>query len=104
MPQKHHEAVRRGVRITALVLTVVVGMLFVLLAWRAISSRFGPESGDPHGYGLIFGTFFALVAGLVLAFVVPLMFRPGRRGTAYRGSLIAYVAVVVALVLLLMTA
>lgn len=97
-------AVDRGVRITGLVLTVVVGVPFVFLAWMALSSRFGVGSGDPHGYGLIFGTFFALIAGLVLAFVVPLMFRTGRRGTAYLGSLIGYVAVAVALILLLITA
>lgn len=94
----------RGVRVTGLVLTVLVGVPFALLAWVAVSSRFGFGSGDPHGYALIFGTFFALIAGLVLAFVVPLMFRPVRRGSAYRASLIAYVAVAVGLILLLLTA
>lgn len=104
MTHTQREVVGRGVRITALVLTIVVGVPFVLLTWGAISSRFGLGSGDPHGYVLIFGTFFALVAGLVLAFVVPLMFRSGRRATAYLTSLIAYVAVAVALILLLLTA
>lgn len=93
-----------GVRIVGVVLTVLVGIPFVFVTWMALSSRFGPGSADPHGYGLIFGTFLALMIGLVLAGVVPLMLRPGRRGVAYRWSLVGYVVVAGALILSLVTA
>lgn len=92
------------VRIIGAVLTIVFGVPFVLATWMALSSRFGTAAADPHGYGLIFGTFFALIAGILLAVVVPLVFRPARRGAAYRVSLIAYVVIAVVLILSLVTA
>ena len=94
----------RAVRIVGIVLTAVIGIPFALLAWMALSSRFGSGTGDPHGYGLIFGTFLALVAGVALAFVVPLIFRSGRRARAYSISLLVYVVVAVALIAALLTA
>lgn len=104
MTQTQSAAVGRGVRIAGLVLTVVVGLPFLLLTWMVLSSRFGLGGSDPHGYVLIFGTFLALILGLVLAFVVPLIFRPGRRGNAYLGSLIAYVLFATGLIISLITA
>lgn len=97
-------AVGRGVRIVGIVLTVLVGAPFLFFAWIALSSRFGLGSADPHGYALIFGTFLALVAGIALALVVPLMFRSGRRASAYLGSLIVYVLVAAGLIISLVTA
>ena len=97
-------ALARAVRIVGVVLTVVIGIPFLLFVWMALSSRFAPGSGDPHGYGLIFGTFLALVAGVALAFVVPLTVRAARRATAYLISLIAYVVVALALIASLLTA
>ncbi|WP_223628416.1 hypothetical protein [Microbacterium sp. EST19A] len=97
-------AVARAVRIAGIVLTAVIGIPFLLFAWMALSSRFGSGAGDPHGYGLIFGTFLALVAGIALAFVVPLIFRSGLRARAYSVSLIFYVVVAVALIAALLTA
>ncbi len=97
-------AVARGVRIAGIVLTAVIGIPFVLFAWMALSSRFGSGAGDPHGYALIFGTFLALVAGIALALVVPLIFRSGLRARAYSVSLIVYVVIAVALVAALLTA
>lgn len=97
-------AFARAVRIAGIVLTVVIGIPFAFFAWTALSSRFAPGTGDPHGYALIFGTFLALVAGLALAFVVPLIVRSGRRATAYLVSLIAYVVVAAALIVALLTA
>lgn len=94
----------QAVRIIGIVLTVLIGVPFLLFVWIALSSRFTFGSSDPHGYGLIFGTFLALVAGIGLALVVPLIFRTGRRGTAYLGSLIAYVIVAVSLIIALITA
>jgi hypothetical protein len=94
----------RAVRIVGIVLTVVLGVPFLFFVWMALSSRFGEGTGDPHGYRLIFGTFLALFAGLVLAFVVPLIFRSGQRGTAYSACLVAYVLVGAGLVAALLTA
>ena len=104
MNRTSRDATGRGVRILGLILTVVAGIPFVFCAWIALSSRLGLGSVDPHGYGLIFGTFLALVAGIVLALVVPLMFPTARRGSAYVGSLIGYVVVAAALIISLVTA
>jgi hypothetical protein len=104
MTQTPNPAAGRVTRIIGTVLTVLVGAPFLLFGWMAVSSRFGWGNADPHGYGLIFGTFLALLAGLLLAFVVPMMFRPGKRGTAYLGSLLAYAVVAVTMFLLLITA
>lgn len=91
-------------RIIGVVLTVLFGALFVLLAWVALSSRFGWTSGDPHGYGIIFGTFLALIAGILVAIAVPLVFPRALRGTAYLWSMLGYLAVAAALVVSLVTA
>lgn len=104
MPDTKNPASARAVRITGIVLTAVFCIPFALFVWMALSSRFGAGAEDPHGYGLIFGTFLALVAGIAVAFVVPLMFRSGRRARAYSISLLAYVVVAVALIAALLTA
>lgn len=104
MRDTQSSAAARGVRILGIVLTVVIGIPFVLFTGMALSSRFGSGTGDPHGYVLIFGTFLALVAGIALAFVAPLTVRSGRRATAYIVSLVAYVIVAAALIVALITA
>ncbi|WP_311259769.1 hypothetical protein [Microbacterium sp. WCS2018Hpa-9] len=85
-------------------LTVVFGVPFVFLAWSALSSRFGWAAGDPHGYGMIFGTFLALVTGILLALVIPLVFRRVLRPTAYLWSMLGYLAVATGLIVALVTA
>ncbi len=94
----------RVVRIVGIVLTVTLGVPFLFFVWMALNSRFGGGTGDPHGYVLIFGTFLALLAGLALAFVVPLIFGSGRRGTAYPVSLVAYLVIAAGLIAALLTA
>lgn len=94
----------RVVRIAGVVLTALVGIPFLLVTTLALSSRFGPASSDPHGYGLLFGTFLALATGLVLACVAPMMFRPGLRGTVYRWTLVGYVLVAAVLIISVLTA
>jgi hypothetical protein len=91
-------------RIIGVVLTALFGAPFVLLAWMALSSRFGWTSGDPHGYGMIFGTFLALITGILVAIAVPLMFPRARRGTAYLGSMLGYLAIAAGLIVALVTA
>ena len=100
-------SVRRGERVSriiGLVLTVLFGLPFSLLAWMALSSRFGWTSGDPHGYGMIFGTFLALVVGILLAIAVPLVFPRALRGTAYLWSMLGYLVAAAALIVALVTA
>lgn len=91
-------------RIIGVVLTVLFGAPFALLTWMALSSRFGWTSGDPHGYVMIFGTFLALITGILVAIAVPLVFPRARRGTAYLWSLLGYLAVAVGLIVGLVTA
>jgi len=91
-------------RIIGVVLTVLFGTPFVLLAWMALSSRFGWTTGDPHGYGMIFGTFLALVTGILVAIAVPLVFPRERRGWAYLWSMLGYLAVAAVLIIALITA
>ncbi|WP_372967929.1 hypothetical protein [Microbacterium sp.] len=94
----------RTSRIIGIVLTVIIGIPFALLVRVALSSRFGPASADPHGYGLIIGTVLALGLGLLLAVTVPLVFSPGRRGRAYLWSMLGYLAVAAGLIVALLTA
>lgn len=91
-------------RIIGLVLTVIIGIPFAFLVWVALSSRFGPVSADPHGYGLIIGTVLALGLGLLVAVTVPLVFSPGRRSRAYLWSVLGYLVVAAGLIAALLTA
>ncbi|WP_164234888.1 hypothetical protein [Microbacterium hydrocarbonoxydans] len=87
-----------------ILLVILFGSAFAVFASMALSSRFGGGGDDPHGYALIFGTFFALGAGLVTALGIPLIFTPRLRATAFLGSLIGYLAVAAGLVTALLTA
>lgn len=92
----------RAGRIVGGALTAVFGVPFVLFAFVALTSRFG--SGDPHGYGMIFGTLLALAAGLLTALCLPLTFPSGRRGTAVGWSMGGFVVIALALIIALLTA
>jgi len=91
-------------RIIGGVLTVLFGAPFVLLVWLALSSRFGWTDGDPHGYGMIFGTFLALITGILVAIAVPLVFPRAHRGAACLWSMLGYLAVAAGLIVALVTA
>jgi len=79
-------------------------LLFLACAWVVVSSRFGPASQDPHGYGLIFGIVVAVVSGCVTAMVLPLAFPSSRWARTYAVTISAVVVVVVALIVLALTA
>lgn len=89
-------------RIIGGVLSVLVGLVFLWMLVAALVGRFG--SGDPHGYGLIFGTFLALVTGLILSVTLPLVFPRAKRSRAFVWTLGGYVVVTVILIILLTTA
>ena len=90
-------------RIVAAVVAGAAGLVFVLTAAMALSSRFG-ASADVHGYGLIFGTFLAIAAAFVTAFAVPFVFPRRLRGRAYPASMLAFLGVAALLVASLATA
>ena len=86
------------VRIVGAALTLVFVVPFLLFAWIALSSRFASASGDLHGYGMIFGTLLALVAGLCLMLVAPLILPRRLRARGYMISALGYVVVGIGLV------
>lgn len=67
-------------RIIGGIVATLVAVPFVWTVFVALVGRFS-TSGDPHGYGLIFGTFVALITGLLLSVSIPWIF-PGRSGRA----------------------
>ncbi|CAM3284524.1 hypothetical protein OCAE111667_01800 [Occultella aeris] len=82
-------------RVVAIVLSVLFGLPFLAGVWVVLSSTVlaHPES-DQHGYGLIFGTLLAVVAGLLTLAALPFALR----GTARKVvGAIGIVAVLVAL-------
>ncbi|WP_440710850.1 hypothetical protein [Herbiconiux sp. YIM B11900] len=91
-------------RIVAGVAAAAVGAVFVLSAWMAVSSRFGLTDGDVHGYGLIFGTVLAVVAGFVTALLLPLAFPRRLWGRVLRAGLACFGVLLVLLIVSLVTA
>lgn len=87
-----------------ILLAVLFGGAFAVFASIALNSRFGGGAGDPHGYGMLFGTFLALGAGLITALVVPLILPKGRRRIAMLASMICYLVVAAGLIAALLTA
>ncbi|MFI5717247.1 hypothetical protein [Nocardia sp. NPDC051750] len=56
----------------------VAGLIWLRCVHLVLTSRFATDPlADPHGYGLIFGTVWALPAATVTAAVLPFAF-PGR--------------------------
>ena len=89
-------------RVLGIVLTVLFGVPFLLLAWLALSSRFGLS--DPHGYALIFGTLLAMVLAIPVALSVPLIFPKSQRTKTMLISLVALLVVDAGLFIALLTA
>lgn len=91
-------------RILGIILTTLFGGLFLLLVWMVLSSRFGWTDGDPHGYGMVFGTLFATVLSIPLALVVPLIVEKATRAMVAFASLAAVLVIDVGLFVALATA
>lgn len=91
-------------RIIGAVVSLVAGLPFALLLVAVLRSRFGGPATDPHGYTLIFGTFGALVTGLVASVSIPWVFPAARRPRVQRWCLLGYVVVAASLIALLLTA
>lgn len=97
-------AAQVAVRVAMAIVATVTGVIFLLLALMVIRSRFGPPEADPHGYALIFGTLLAVAVGLVTFATVPFVFPREKRFTAFRVSLVVYVAASAALIIMWFTA
>jgi hypothetical protein len=60
-----------GSRVVAIVVSVLAGVPFLLGLFSVLTSAFGDDSGDPHGYALIFGTLLCVVTGVFLLLALP---------------------------------
>ncbi|MGA5466199.1 hypothetical protein [Mycobacterium sp. NPDC050041] len=83
-----HPRTAIALRLTGGTLAAVTGGAWLWCVVTALTSRFAsagasmdPDSVafDPHGFGLIFGTLFAVPLGLVCALTLPLAFPRVRR-------------------------
>lgn len=99
-----HSRVSLVLRVLAGVVAAVAVVVFVLATSMVLSSRFGWDDSDAHGYSLLFGTPFAIVAGLVAAVALALAVPPGRRGRTRTVTLGVLAAVVVLLIVAVATA
>jgi hypothetical protein len=91
-------------RVLAGLASAVAGTVFLFTAWMAISSRFGLTDRDVHGYGLIFGSFLAVISGFVLAVVLPLVFPRRLWNRVYTLTLLSFAVVFVLLIAAVLTA
>lgn len=108
MPAVSHSPVPSGadpvIRIVGAVLALVFAIPFAFCTWVALSSRFSWAGGDVHGYGLIFGTALAVVAGLLVMLTAPLALPRRMRARGYVVALLAYLVVAILLLAALFTA
>ncbi|OHV05323.1 hypothetical protein [Mycobacterium talmoniae] len=64
-----------AVRIVTGVVGGAAALLWLLLAFAVLSSRFDTNpAGDPHGYVLLFGTLMSVPVGAVCAATLPFAF------------------------------
>lgn len=102
---------RRATTRWSLILRVIAGVVgaaaaivFLLAIWMVVSSRFGWDDRDLHGYSLLFGTPIAVFAGLVVAVSLPLAVPQEHRSRTRAVTLGVLAATVVLLVIAVVTA
>lgn len=83
-------------RVIAGVVSTGAGALWLSCVFLVLSSRFS-AAGDPHGYGLIFGTLLAVVTGLLFALALPFTFPRQRRPRIERIAMATYAVTTVLL-------
>lgn len=91
-------------RVIAGVVAAAAATVFLLAVWMVVSSRFGWDDRDVHGYSLLFGTPIAVVAGLVVAVSLALAVPPERRSRTRAVTLGVLAVTVVLLVIAVVTA
>lgn len=91
-------------RILGIALLALFGLPFLVLSWLALSSRFGANDEDVHGYVMILSTLVAMGAAVPTALSVSLLFRQSRRVKVMLYSLVALVVVEAGLFIALITA
>jgi uncharacterized membrane-anchored protein len=91
---------RVATRVAAGVLSAAAGGLWLWCAVTVLNSRLATDPAtDPHGYGLIFGTFLAIPAGLAWVLALPFAFPQRHRTRAFRFALLSFLVVSALLVL-----
>ncbi|VXC11075.1 hypothetical protein [Plantibacter sp. T3] len=105
-PQERRSTSRWSVilRVIAGIVGAAAAIVFLLAIWMVVSSRFGWDDRDVHGYRLLFGTPIALFAGLVMAVSFPLALPPAHRSRTRAVTLGVLAVIVVLLVIAVVTA
>jgi hypothetical protein len=83
-----HSRTDAVVRVLGGVVSAGSGALWLLGVFTVVASRL---SNDPHGYGLIFGSMFTLVTGLVFTVALPFTFPRQHRLRVGRIAIATYV-------------
>lgn len=104
-PPPHHRT-SIALRLTGGALAALTGAAWLWCVVTALTSRFAsieasmdPDSVafDPHGFGLIAGTLFAVPLGLLCALTLPLAFPRVRRAGVLRLTVAAFAVLTAAL-------
>lgn len=106
LPQRRPSTGRTSpvVRVITAVVAALAGAVFLAMTWMVLSSRFGPDDQDVHGYGMVFGVPVAIVAGLIVAVSLPWAVPPAHRSRTTAVSLGGLAVVAVLLVVVVATA
>lgn len=81
-------------RAVAAIVSAAAGGLWLMCLYTVARAMFSTDpAADPHGYGLVFGTVLAIVAGVVFAVVLPLAFAAERRRRVARVTMVSYAMV-----------
>ncbi|BBX34764.1 hypothetical protein MMAG44476_31852 [Mycolicibacterium mageritense DSM 44476 = CIP 104973] len=73
-PANQRSEVDLAIRIVAGVFASACATAYLFTVGMVLDSRFNPNSGDVHGYGIVFGSILSIPIGLVLSLLVPLIF------------------------------
>lgn len=100
-----HPRTSIALRLTGGALAALTGAAWLWCVVRALTSRFAsvqsmdPDSVafDPHGFGLIAGTLFAVPLGLLCALTLPLAFPRVRRAGVLRRTMATFAVLTAAL-------
>ncbi|WP_435831433.1 hypothetical protein [Nocardia aurea] len=96
---------RLGARVVAGVLGLAALAFWARCVGLVVTYRIATDPAvDPHGYGLIFGTIFAVPTGLLAAGLLPQTLRPLHRARVTAVAMATYVVATVLLFAAFLTA
>ena len=91
-------------RVVAGLVSGAAGTIFLLSVWVAVTSRFGHDARDLHGYGLILGVILGIGSAFILALVLPLVFARRRWGQLIAVTMSSFGVALILLIALIVTA